>query len=141
MQAKEREESSPYKNIGNLPSISINDFKVESLIGKGGYGNVYRGIWEGVDVAIKQLHMETLAHDLLQEFLNEAKIMQSCRHPNIVQFFAVCVQQGKDSLIMEYLPNGSLFNLLNDSRFPNIFLIFLRHLESISNGIEDGASL
>jgi serine/threonine protein kinase len=71
---------------------------------------------EGIDVAIKQWHLENLSKDLLQEFINEAKIMNKCRHPNIVQFFAICIKQGKDSLIMEYLPNGSLYQNLSDSR-------------------------
>lgn len=101
----------------DLPSISLRDFKVETLIGKGGFGSVYRGIWEGIDIAVKQLHIESLTTDLMQEFIHEAKIMQKCRHPNIVQFYAVCIRQGKDSLLMEYLPNGSLFQLLNNSRY------------------------
>jgi serine/threonine protein kinase len=99
-----------------VPQVSISSFQIESLIGKGGFGSVYRGIWEGIDVAIKQCHLENLTFDLLQEFIKEAKIMHKCQHPNIVKFFAICVKQGKDCLIMEFLPNGSLFQNLSDSR-------------------------
>jgi serine/threonine protein kinase len=100
----------------DIPIVDISNFKIDSLIGKGGFGNVYRGIWEGMDVAIKQWHLENLENDLLQEFINEAKIMHKCRHPNIVLFFAICIKQGKDSLIMEYLPNGSLYKNLSNLR-------------------------
>lgn len=100
----------------SLPCIPFSRFKVLNLLGKGGYGNVYKGEWDGLEVAIKQLHIASLPFDLLQEFRNEAKIMHKCQHPNIVRFFAISVEEGKDSIIMEYLPKGSLFQNLCDSR-------------------------
>lgn len=103
-------------NLDDIPKVSSSEIKQDAEIGRGGFGVIYRGVWEGMDVAIKQLHLENLSNDLLQEFINEAKIMHKCRHPNIVLFFAICVEPGKNSLIMEFLPNGSLFKNLSESR-------------------------
>lgn len=103
-------------DLEEVPKIAYSDLKIGTLIGKGGFGNVYKGIWDGVDVAVKQWHLEMMKNDLLDQFLSEAKIMYKCRHPNIVQFFAICVEPANNSLVMELLPNGSLYDLLNDSK-------------------------
>lgn len=101
----------------DIPRVYSAELKIDQVIGEGGFGTVYRGVWEGMDVAIKQLRLEALGHDPLQEFFQEAKIMHRCRHPNIVLFFALCIEPGKNSLIMEQLPKGSLYKNLSDSRY------------------------
>ena len=48
----------------------------------GAFGQVYRGIWRGTTpVALKSL----LDDRDVEEFLNEASVLKSLNHPNIVK--------------------------------------------------------
>ncbi len=57
------------------------------------YGQVLLGRWRGALVAVKVLR-ETSLHrpntGALDEFRQEAAILQSLRHPNILMFYGAC---------------------------------------------------
>lgn len=101
-------------------TMADSSLSVESLVGKGSFGAVYRGVWNGVVVAIKQLHREALSNDFLQEFDKEAQILLRCRHPNIVQLFAYHLQD-KCVLVYEYMDKGSLFQILANAKLVTLF--------------------
>ncbi|KDQ50015.1 hypothetical protein JAAARDRAFT_142588 [Jaapia argillacea MUCL 33604] len=54
-----------------------------TLLGQGGFGDVYRGSWGGHTVAIKVL-LRGIPPKLLQQ---EVAVWQSLRHPNILEFY------------------------------------------------------
>jgi len=74
---------------------------------------VYRGTWLGSAVAIKVLRI-TRALDATQirEFKQEVDIMSRMRHVNIVQFVGACTQPPNLSIVTEYLPKMSLYDVL-----------------------------
>lgn len=74
----------------------------------GGFGIVWKGRWRGKDVAIKVLRQQTLNSDVIEEFRNEARIMGSLHHNNIVQYLGMCNEDGHRALIMEFCDKGSL---------------------------------
>ena len=43
-----------------LTAISWSKLQMGQLIGNGGYGDVYKATWQGIEVAVKQLHLKTL---------------------------------------------------------------------------------
>jgi len=96
-------------------TISARDFYKEHKIGEGGYGVVFKGEWENIPVAIKELRTGKMPDKVLAEFKNEAFIMAQYRHPNIVQLYGICLEQPY-SMIMEFLVNGSLFHWLHSSK-------------------------
>jgi Protein tyrosine and serine/threonine kinase/Calpain large subunit, domain III len=58
-------------------SISWADVTVGKKIGQGGYGAVYRGTWQGKDVAIKKLFREELTDEAdVESFRKEIEIMK-----------------------------------------------------------------
>ncbi|KAG7382339.1 hypothetical protein PHYPSEUDO_005017 [Phytophthora pseudosyringae] len=58
---------------------------VEDLIGRGGYGEVYKGTYEGRAVAVKMLFPETRKSTRhVTEFLTEVKMMTVMDHPRVV---------------------------------------------------------
>ncbi|CAG0888452.1 unnamed protein product [Cyprideis torosa] len=86
----------------------------DSPIGKGRFGEVYRGHWKGEQVAVKIFS----SRDELS-WKREVEIYQTCmlRHANILGFIAA---DNKDNgmgtelwLITDYHENGSLFEFLN----------------------------
>ncbi|MBI3410879.1 MAG: ABC transporter substrate-binding protein [Planctomycetes bacterium] len=83
----------PESEAGGGPAASLagevlkGAFRVESKLGEGGMGTVYRGVQLslGRAVAIKTLSATNkLSEDTVQRFFREAKILSQLNHPNIV---------------------------------------------------------
>ena len=72
--------------------LIANRFRLESLIGQGGMGSVYRGtdIVTGDLVAVKIIKPEVLAQNpqVISRFARETEALQALNHPNIVDVIA-----------------------------------------------------
>ena len=87
---------------------STNNFS--SLIGKGGFAEVYVGNLRHTDVAIKK--MENTDRYILESFYSELNILSMIRHPNIISLLGICIEDEiQPILVFEYMPNGSLSDL------------------------------
>jgi tRNA A-37 threonylcarbamoyl transferase component Bud32 len=95
-----------------VPYEELHDDNLTRL-GGGSYGTVYKTKWHYTDVAIKQLHVKTLDDDTVEDFKREAEMMVQMTHPNIIRLYGVCVDPGHYSLVMEYMPKGSLYQFLH----------------------------
>jgi predicted Ser/Thr protein kinase len=88
----------------------------QNLLGRGGMGNVYRGVnsQTGEAVAIKVLKPEIVASDadLVTRFVREGQALRQLNHPNIVKMLAASEQDGQHYLVMEYVSGGSLHDLI-----------------------------
>ena len=89
---------------------------LEERIASGGHGDVYRGRDQvtGQPVAIKRLKSELITQDpsYLERFIREGESLRELKHPNIVAFLDMVVEDGQRSLVMEYVPGGTLRDLL-----------------------------
>ena len=103
----------------------IERLKICESIGKGSYGIIYKGYWQGSPCAVKEVHeiftTPSIPADLRritrEKFQKECERSIRLRHPNIVQFFGLFtklegVGRGFPSLIMELL-HCSLRHLLD----------------------------
>ena len=90
---------------------TVKDFKISSLLGRGGMGEVYVGTQQIVQtrVAIKLLR-EDISSDRqhVQRFFNEAITASKIKHAGIVKIFDVGFHGQRAFLIMEYLEGESL---------------------------------
>uniref|UniRef100_A0A0G4GN76 Protein kinase domain-containing protein n=1 Tax=Chromera velia CCMP2878 TaxID=1169474 RepID=A0A0G4GN76_9ALVE len=50
---------------------------------------------------------------VLKEFVGEATVLRSLRHPNIALFLGVCVADGYQSIVSEFVEGGSLYDWLH----------------------------
>ena len=50
------------------------------------------------------------------DFIKEVEVISNLRHPNIVLYMGVCIDYSKHLMITEYLPGGSLFDLLHKKK-------------------------
>ncbi|KAF5455754.1 hypothetical protein F2P56_025300 [Juglans regia] len=90
--------------------------KEENIIGKGGAGIVYRGSMpDGGDVAIKRLvgRGSGLSD---HGFSAEIKTLGRIKHRNIVRLLGYVSNKDTNLLLYEYMPNGSLGELLHGSK-------------------------
>ncbi|XP_078163249.1 U-box domain-containing protein 70-like [Carex rostrata] len=90
-------------NYSELQDATKN-FKESLILGKGGFGIVYKGILQNTTVAIKMLKEGSSQGE--REFNQEVEILSKVRHPNLVKLIGACAEIR--ALIYEYLPNGSL---------------------------------
>ncbi|GMQ11392.1 hypothetical protein CsSME_00054046 [Camellia sinensis var. sinensis] len=86
----------------------------QEKLGKGGYGDVYKGkLLDGRLVAIKLLN-ETKGSNG-EEFINEVASISRTSHVNIVSLVGYCFEGRKRALIYEYMPNGSLEKFIHNN--------------------------
>lgn len=97
---------------GPLPvGTVVENYRVESIVGKGGMGEVYlaRHALSQQEVALKVVSPLLMkAEGVAARFLKEAQTMARLRHPNIVQLYNFFEAGGRFFMVMEYLPGQSL---------------------------------
>ncbi|KAG9456527.1 hypothetical protein H6P81_001035 [Aristolochia fimbriata] len=83
------------------------------ILGKGGFGVVYHGeMDDGTQVAVKMLARNCPD---CSEFQAEAQLMMKVCHRNLVQLIGYFSEGDKMALILEYMSEGHLGNLLKDN--------------------------
>ncbi|MFW6156641.1 MAG: protein kinase domain-containing protein, partial [Armatimonadota bacterium] len=96
-------------------SLIADRYRVDHLIGEGGVALVYRGTDETLDrrVAIKVLRPELSdRQDVVARFRREAHAAAKLNHPNIVQIYDTGVEDGRYYIVMEYLPELNLKEII-----------------------------
>jgi len=58
-------------------------------VGTGSYGVVFKGVWKGVEVAVKRFIKQNLDERRLLEFRAEMAFLSELHHPNIVLFIGI----------------------------------------------------
>ena len=99
----------------------LGHFEIQSPIGAGGMGEVYRARDTRLDrsVAIKILPAEFSADpERRQRLSREARAVSSLSHPNICTLYDVGHQEGMDYLVMEHLEGESLADRLEKGALP-----------------------
>ncbi|CAN7141669.1 unnamed protein product [Brassica rapa subsp. narinosa] len=82
------------------------NFSHENKLGQGGFGMVFKGKWEGRDIAVKRVSEKS--HQGKQEFISEITTIGSLNHRNLVKLLGWCYERKEYLLVYEYMPNGSL---------------------------------
>ncbi|KAJ1265661.1 hypothetical protein BS78_08G093200 [Paspalum vaginatum] len=113
----------------DLLETITNKFSADLRIGSGGYGDVYRGVYNGEEIAVKKLHPLQGLDD--KTFDNEFGNLREIRHQNVVRLIGYChearrkfiehngqlvwAQQIERALCFEYMPGGSLDKYISDN--------------------------
>ncbi|CAI5464542.1 unnamed protein product [Closterium sp. Yama58-4] len=105
-------QSARIRNAG-ASSFNQQDYEIDGseinlgtskVIGEGSFGEVRLASWRGTPIAVKVLRDEYAADPAaLNEFRQELRILQSLRHPNIVQFLGAVTKSRPRMIVTEYL--------------------------------------
>ncbi|CAA7018245.1 unnamed protein product [Microthlaspi erraticum] len=88
-------------------------FSESNMIGRGGFGEVYRGmLTSGTEVAVKRL--SKTSGQGAEEFKNEAVLVTKLQHRNLVRLLGFCLEGEEKILVYEFVPNKSLDYFLFD---------------------------
>ncbi|CAD5316487.1 unnamed protein product [Arabidopsis thaliana] len=103
----------PLKHYSYAQVTSITKSFAE-VIGKGGFGTVYRGtLYDGRSVAVKVLK-ESQGNG--EDFINEVASMSQTSHVNIVTLLGFCSEGYKRAIIYEFMENGSLDKFISSKK-------------------------
>ncbi|CAL9162874.1 unnamed protein product [Musa hybrid cultivar] len=87
------------------------NFNPKQKLGEGGFGPVFKGLLEdGREVAVKRLGRSS--RQGAREFQNEAMLLSTVQHRNVVTLHGYCAHADEQLLVYEYVPNESLDKLL-----------------------------
>ncbi|XP_065853726.1 leucine-rich repeat receptor-like serine/threonine-protein kinase BAM3 [Euphorbia lathyris] len=95
----------------------LESVKENNIIGRGGAGIVYKGVMSnGEEVAVKKLLgiSKGSSHD--NGLSAEIQTLGRIRHRNIVRLLGFCSNKEENLLIYEYMPNGSLGEVVHGKR-------------------------
>ncbi|KAI3732125.1 hypothetical protein L1987_63323 [Smallanthus sonchifolius] len=110
-------DSPMFQNKPLLPyqewDIDFSELTVGTRVGIGFFGEVFRGIWNGTEVAIKVFLEQDLTAENMEDFCNEISILSRLRHPNVILFLGACTRPPRLSMVTEYMEMGSLYYLIH----------------------------
>ncbi|KAM7488643.1 hypothetical protein LguiB_026127 [Lonicera macranthoides] len=88
--------------------LATNHFDDSLIIGKGGFGKVYKGVIDngGCTVAIKRLNR--MSRQGSSEFRTEIEMLTCFRHCNIMSLIGYCNSFNEMIIVYEYMVNGTL---------------------------------
>ncbi|KAL1806815.1 hypothetical protein ACET3Z_029883 [Daucus carota] len=102
------------------PKVVIGDkYMLGDEIGRGAHGRVYKALnlENGQFVAVKQVSLENIKDEELKNIMNEIDLLKNLDHKNIVQYLGSSKTESHLHIILEYVENGSLANIIKSNNF------------------------
>ncbi|KAL6961086.1 histidine kinase osmosensor, partial [Sarracenia purpurea var. burkii] len=101
-------------SLGNLRrfhfrelQVATDNFSSKNILGKGGFGNVYKGyLQDGTAVAVKRLKDGGATGD--RQFQTEVEMISLAVHRNLLRLYGFCMTATERLLVYPYMPNGSV---------------------------------
>ncbi|PIN08097.1 Serine/threonine protein kinase [Handroanthus impetiginosus] len=106
-------------SLGNLRTfqfrelqMATNNFSSKNILGKGGFGNVYKGhLQDGTAVAVKRLN-DISGTTGEQQFQTEVEMISLAVHRNLLRLYGFCITATEKLLVYPYMSNGSVASRL-----------------------------
>lgn len=120
---------------GLVPGTQIDAYRLESQLGEGGMGTVYRALDSRLNrpVAIKFLWNDLADAASRQRFQAEAQLASALNHPHILTVYDVGEFTGRQYIVAEFVDDGTLKNWAKEHRS-------WKQIVELLTGIADGLS-
>lgn len=109
-------------SLDALVGKTLGLYRLEKLLGYGGMAAVYKSVHEGlartvaVKVLLPSLVLGPPRISFLDRFRDEARLIATLNHPNILPVYDFGIQDGIAYLVMHYASGGSLQDRLNPAK-------------------------
>jgi NIMA (never in mitosis gene a)-related kinase len=107
-------------------------------IGKGAFGRAIlcRDIHKNIQVIMKQINLELQSESLQSRSLQEVKVLQSLKHPNVISYIDSFMNGSILCIVMEYAVGGDLWQRISraHTNFPESLVI--QWLSELCNGLQ-----
>ena len=124
----------------------IGRYVVESLVGAGGMGQVYKAHDPDIrrTVAIKLISTRLMSggdrSEYMRRFRREAEAAARCAHPNIVAIYDFALHEGQPYLAMEFVHGLSVRQIIDEAPMavPDAIQVMMQVLEALASAHELG---
>ena len=121
-QQQPQQPQQPQHPAGGSTDTTAADWEIDTSrlqflekVASGSFGDLFRGSYNGQEVAIKVLrmaHHHDQAH-LVREFMQELAVLRKVRHKHIVQLIGASTVPPKLCIVTEFMRRGSLLDYLH----------------------------
>ncbi|CAG0883779.1 unnamed protein product [Darwinula stevensoni] len=92
--------------------VATDSFAPEHILGRGGFGIVYKGVWKHSIIAIKKIDPKnssatSTSQPHLTHSLVELRLLNQFRHDNILPLYGYSIDRDP-CIVYQFMPNGSL---------------------------------
>ncbi|KAJ3212392.1 hypothetical protein HDU67_003852 [Dinochytrium kinnereticum] len=105
-------------------------------LGSGAFGVVFKARYANELVVVKRLKLQALSKTAEEEFKKEAAILAGLNHPRIVRFLGISLENERCSIVLEYLPLGSLYAYYTANPTPPPLKTRLNLAMDVSTGMD-----
>lgn len=98
----------------NVLLKATNNFDEGCILGRGGFGVVFKGNLNGKLVAVKRCDSGAMGTKGLQEFMAEIDVLRKVRHRHLVALLGYCTHGNERLLVYEFMSGGTLREHLCD---------------------------
>jgi eukaryotic-like serine/threonine-protein kinase len=125
---------------------TIGRYVVESLVGAGGMGQIYKAHDPDIrrTVAVKLISTRLMSSadrsEYMRRFRREAEAAARCAHPNIVAIYDYALHEGQPFLAMEFVHGRSVRQIIDEQPMAvrDAVQVMLQVLEALASAHEQG---
>ncbi|KAH9603358.1 hypothetical protein KSS87_006925 [Heliosperma pusillum] len=122
-------------------TIDLRKLHMGDAFAQGAFGKLYRGTYEGEEVAIKILERpendQERAQSMEQQFQQEVMMLATLRHSNIVRFIGGCRKPMVWCIVTEYAKGGSVRQFLTNRHNRSVPLkLAVKQALDVARGME-----